>query len=258
MNAIIVDDEEYARQALFFLIKQQCPQVTVKGIARSVAEARKILKSEKIDLVFLDISMPLEDGFSLFPDLEKNTTSVIITTAYNQHAVKAIRASAVDYLLKPIDKDELHTAIKKADEWRTLRSMSAAQFNNHAMVYNSLHENMNEIKAIRKINLPHTHGFHVVDVSSIMYILADSNYSTFHTEPGDKIVVSKHLKEYESILEDCDFCRIHKSRIINLRHMISYSNKNGLVVKMSDGSEHTVSRRKSPKFMETARRIFRK
>ena len=114
INAIIVDDEEYSRKSLFFLIEGYCPEVKIKGIARSVSEARSFLKSEIIDLVFLDIAMPVEDGFSLIPDLKKNITSVIFTTAFNQYAIKAIRFSALDYLLKPIDREELQKAVQKA------------------------------------------------------------------------------------------------------------------------------------------------
>lgn len=258
MNAIIVDDEEHSRQSLFFLINGYCPNVKVRGIARSVAEARSLLKSERIDLVFLDIAMPVEDGFSLLPDLKRNITSVIFTTAYNQYAIKAIRASAVDYLLKPIDIEELQDSIGKATECRTLTSDNDLLAVNHETIFNSLNENLNEIKKIKKLNLPHSNGFHVLNISNILYIEADSNYSIFHIEKGEKIVVSKHLKEYESILDDCGFCRIHKSTMINLAHLLSYSNKNGLVVKMSDNSEHSVSRRRSPGFMETVKEVFKK
>ena len=113
INAIIVDDEEYSRKSLYFLLENYCPEVKVRGIARSVSEARSFLKSDVIDLVFLDIAMPVEDGFSLLPYLQKNITSVIFTTAFNQYAIKAIKASAVDYLLKPIDIQELQISILK-------------------------------------------------------------------------------------------------------------------------------------------------
>ncbi|SKB43071.1 LytR/AlgR family response regulator transcription factor [Daejeonella lutea] len=258
MNAIIVDDEEYSRQSLFFLINGYCPDVKVRGIARSVAEARSLLKSEQIDVVFLDIAMPVEDGFSLLPDLQRNITSVIFTTAYNQYAIKAIRASAVDYLLKPIDIQELQDSIGKAADWKSRTSDNDLLAASHETVFSSLNENLNEIKKIKKLNLPHSNGFHVLNISNILYIKADSNYSIFHIDKGEKIVVSKHLKEYESILEDCEFCRIHKSTMINLSHLQSYSNKNGLVVKMSDGTEHSVSRRRSPGFMDTVKDMFKK
>jgi two-component system LytT family response regulator len=258
INAIIVDDEEYSRKSLFFLIENYCPEVKVRGIARSVLEARSFLKSDVIDLVFLDIAMPVEDGFSLLPYLKKNITSVIFTTAFNQYAIKAIKASAVDYLLKPIDIQELQNSILKASEWMALLGVDNSRKIIHESMFNSLNENLNDIKKIRKINLPHSNGFHVLNVQNILYIQADSNYSIFHVENGEKIIVSKHLKEYEGILDDCGFCRIHKSTMINLTHLLNYSNKKGLIVKMSDNSEHSVSRRRSPEFMETVKEIFKK
>ncbi|MEJ7780906.1 MAG: LytTR family DNA-binding domain-containing protein [Daejeonella sp.] len=257
INAIIVDDEEYSRKSLFFLIEGYCPEVKVKGIARSVSEARSFLKSDTIDLVFLDIAMPVEDGFSLLPDLQKNITSVIFTTAFNQYAIKAIKASAVDYLLKPIDIEELQDSITKAYRWKALLT-DKAHAESHENMFSSLNENLNEVRKIRKINLPHANGFHVLNLANIMYIQADSNYSIFHIENGEEIVVSKHLKEYEGILEDCGFCRIHKSTIINLTHLLSYSNRNGLIVKMCDNSEHAVSRRRSPGFMDIVKELFTK
>jgi two-component system LytT family response regulator len=258
MNAIIVDDEEYARKTLFFLIEGYCPGVKVKGIARSVSEAREMLKSDSIDLVFLDISMPVEDGFGLLPDLQKNTTSVIFTTAFNQYAIQAIKASAVDYLLKPIDVEELQTSILKASNWKAFMAGSKWEGQNHENLFNSLQENLNDTKKIKKINLPHANGFHVLNINNILYLEADSNYSIFHLENGEKIIVSKHLKEYEGILDNCGFCRIHKSTIINLLHLTDYSNKNGLVVRLTDNSNHSVSRRRSPEFMDTVKDLFKK
>jgi len=257
LNAIIVDDEEYARQSLYFLIGEYCPDVRVTGIASSVSEARKLLKAARIDLVFLDIAMPVEDGFNLLPDLKKNLISVIFTTAFNQYAIRAIKASALDYLLKPIDIQELKDSIRKASEFKYRLDDSRISSDNDAL-FNSLEENLNEFRKIRKINLPHTNGFHVLNTNDILYILADSNYSVFYLEGGGKIIASKHLKEYENILDDGDFCRIHKSTMINLRHLISYSNRNGLSVRMSDNTVHTVSRRRSSEFIETVKGIFKK
>ncbi len=253
LDAIIVDDEEYSRKSLFFLIDGYCPKVKIKGIAKSVQEARQMLGSFKIDLVFLDIAMPNEDGFSLLPDLNKCSASVIFTTAYNQYALKALKASAVDYLLKPIDIEELKDAIEKAVVWICLNHNKSSNISTYSEQLNSLEENLNEIKKITKLNLPHLNGFNIIDVSSIIYIKADSNYSIFHLENQSRVVVSKHLKEYEDILENTGFSRIHKSTLINLKHLKKYSNKKGLMVTMSDDSEHSVSRRKSSDFLETAR-----
>jgi len=257
LNALIVDDEEYSRKSLFFLIDGYCPKVKIKGIAKSVQEARQMLKSNEIDLIFLDIAMPNEDGFSLLPDLKKNSGLVIFTTAHNQYALRALKASAIDYLLKPVDIDELNIAIEKAVNWRILNRTNRPNIPDHTIQLNSLEENLNEIKKISKLNLPHLNGFNILDINSIIYVEADSNYSIFHLENHGRVVVSKHLKEYEEILINTGFSRIHKSTIINLKHLKNYSNKNGLIVSMSDTSEHTVSRRRVSDFLETVRHFYK-
>jgi len=257
LNAIIVDDEEYSRKSLFFLVDGYCPKVKIKGIAKSVPEARQMIKFIDVDLVFLDIAMPVEDGFSLLPDLQKEISSVIFTTAYDQYALKALKASAVDFLLKPIDIDELTEAIEKAVLWKGIKENNKllSALNNRAQL-NCLQENLNEVEKICKLNLPHLNGFHVINVNDIIFIEADSNYSIFYFANQERIIVSKHLKEYEDILVSRDFCRIHKSTIINLKHLINYSNRNGLIVRMSDQSEHTVSRRRASDFSETVKVYF--
>jgi two-component system LytT family response regulator len=256
LNAIIVDDEEYSRKSLFFLIDSYCPNVKVRGIAKSVKEARQMLKSNQIDLVFLDIAMPYEDGFSLLPDLQKNSGSVIFTTAFNQYALRAIKASAVDYLLKPIDIEELKESIVKTIFLKELLENKNLNNNQYLVQYKNLEENINEFKKITKLNLPHLNGFNIVNIINIIYIEADSNYSIFHLENQNRIVVSKHLKEYEEILLDTEFIRIHKSKIINLKHLKNYSNKNCLTVIMSDDSQHTVARRKVSDFLETVKQFY--
>jgi two-component system LytT family response regulator len=256
LNAIIVDDEEYSRKSLFFLIDSYCPNVKVRGIAKSVKEARQMLKSNQIDLVFLDIAMPYEDGFSLLPDLQKNSGSVIFTTAFNQYALRAIKASAVDYLLKPIDIEELKESIVKTIFLKELIENKNLNDNQYLIQYRNLEENLNEFKKITKLNLPHLNGFNIVNIINIIYIEADSNYSIFHLENQNRIVVSKHLKEYEEILFDTEFIRIHKSKIINLKHLKNYSNKNCLTVIMSDDSQHTVARRKVSDFLETVKQFY--
>jgi len=256
LDATIVDDEEYSRKTLFFIIESYCPNLKIKGIAKSVREARQLLKSIKIDLVFLDISMPFEDGFSLLPDLKKENSLVIFTTAYNNYALKALKASAVDYLLKPIDPEELQEAIEKAIVWKSHNQNERQNSFSNSIKLNSLEENLNEIKKISKLNLPHLNGFNIIDIDHIIFIEADSNYSIFHLENQERIVVSKHLKEYEELLDGSGFIRIHKSTIINFKHLKNYSNRSGLIVKMSDKSEHTVSRRRVADFLDKSKHLF--
>jgi two-component system LytT family response regulator len=257
INALIVDDEEYSRQSLYFLINGHFPEVKIKGIAQSVAEARKMLKSGEIDLVFLDIAMPNEDGFNLLPDLQKANSFVIFTTAFDQYALRALKACAIDYILKPIDIDELKNAVVKVINLKKRNEKDQSISDNIKAQLNSLEENLSDIKKINKISLPHSNGFQILNINEIIYVLADSNYSIFHLENKENILVSRHLKEYEEILENSGFSRIHKSTIINLKHLSDYTNKNGLIVKLSDNSEHVVSRRRSSEFLETVRQYFK-
>lgn len=255
LNAIIVDDEEQSRKSLFFLLNAYCPTVKIRGIACSVAEARSLLRLGDINLVFLDIAMPAEDGFCLLPYLEDGKASVVFTTAHNQYAIRAIKASALEYLLKPIDLDDLKTAVSKATKTKMLfETLAGGQAS--SIPLNTLSENLNESKQIVKLNLPNANGFRVVYLKELLYVQADSNYSIFHLSNQEKILVSKHLKEYENILQHSGFSRIHKSMIINLAHLKNFSHRNGLKVKLSDNSEHPVSRRRSPAFMTLIKQIF--
>lgn len=250
LSALIVDDEEYSRKSLYFLIQENCPEVHVAGIAKSVAEARGLIEEQAIDIVFLDIAMPKENGFELLPNLRDKNIRVIFTTAYDQYALKALKANAVDYLLKPIDINELKMAVSKAQEWA---SLVAAQKTTQPESPES-----KEPKKSDKISLPGTYGFNVIDTADIIYVEADSNYSIFHLKTGEKSVISKPLKEFEETLENFDFIRIHKSAIVNLKYVRSYSNKNGLQVLLSNNTLLPVSRRRATEFQEKARQYFNK
>jgi two-component system LytT family response regulator len=256
LNAIIVDDEDHSRRSLFFLIAENCPDIKIQGIVNSVADARILLKENPVDLVFLDISMPGEDGFSLLPDLQKDLTSVIFTTAFNEYAIKAIKANAVDYLLKPIEISELKLSVRRVQEIKTSRAQNTPESHEYQNIIDSLEESLFEEGNIKKINLPHMNGFRVLNINHILYILADSNYSVFYMITGEKITASKNLKEFELLFEGTNFCRIHKSTIINLYHLKDYSNFKKLTVKMADNSLHLVSRRRSPEFMESVKGMF--
>lgn len=245
LNTIIVDDEEFARSSLYFLLQENCTDINICGIAKSVNEARLLLQSHDIDLIFLDIAMPGENGFSLIPEAQEANATVIFTTAYDQYALKAIKANALDYLLKPIDIDELIAAVEKAAKHQQL---------NNALVSNAnlknLEEDLKEQKGISRLTLPNGQGYRLVDIDDIIHIEADSNYSIFHLKTGEKITVSKVLKDYEEILPEERFMRIHKSSIVNLKYVKEYNNKNGLVLSLSNGENVVVSRRRASDFFE--------
>ncbi|MGV3706571.1 MAG: LytR/AlgR family response regulator transcription factor [Arcticibacter sp.] len=254
LQAIIVDDEEYSRKSLFFLIQENCPDVHVSYIAKSAQEAREFVSKNRIELAFLDIAMPKESGFDLLPSLQEQNIMVIFTTAYDQYALKALKSNAVDYLLKPIDIAELKESVQKATKWVELN-------NAHASLRNAQTEPRNIVprpNTMPKLTLPHTHGFHIIDLSEIMYVEADSNYSIFYLERGDKMIISKPLKEFEHYLEENNFMRIHKSVIVNFRFVSEYSNKNGMQVILKNGIALPISRRRSNEFQEKSKLYFQR
>ena len=246
LNAIIVDDEEFARSSLYFLLQENCENIHVSGIAKSVSEARTLLQQYPVDLIFLDIAMPGENGFELIPQAEQTKAHVIFTTAYDQYALKAIKANALEYLLKPIDIDELKDAVTKATKYITL---SKGQPGRTESLQN-LAASLSERNEIRKISLPNGQGYSLINIDDIIHIEADSNYSIFYLANDDKITVSKVLKEYEEILPDSQFVRIHKSSIVNLNYLREYNSKNGLEVILKNGDKIAVSRRRASDFAE--------
>lgn len=242
LNTLIVDDEEFARSSLYFLLQQNCPQLQIVGIAKSVAEAKAYLAQHVIDLVFLDIAMPGESGFDLIPHLNTATTKVVFTTAYDNYALRAIKANALDYLMKPIDIEELVLAAEKAIE---------AKKNNQPAVdvpLNNLNENLASGDELKKLTLPSGQGYRVVELNQIVFIEADSNYSIFHLMGGETLAVSKVLKDYEEILPETAFVRVHKSTIINLNFVAEYQSKNGSSLLLKNGHEIAISRRRAADF----------
>jgi two-component system LytT family response regulator len=253
LNAIIVDDEEHSRKSLYYLVEANCPTVKISGMAQSVAEARELLKTHFVDIVFLDIAMPRENGFELLPDLERNETSVIFTTAFDQYALRAIKASAIDYLLKPVNIEELVESIQKVAAWKTLKRNQ--NLGNHTYIdsLKSLAENINSSEDIRKISLPDMQGFTIKDINEIVYVEAVNNYTRFNFSNCEPIIVSKAMKDYEDFLNPQYFVRIHKSTIINLYYLKDYSNKSGFTVTMYDLTKLSVSRRRTGEFLDRAK-----
>lgn len=250
LNTLIVDDEEFARTSLYFLVQNHCPEINVCGFAKSVNEAKEILQQHKVDLIFLDIAMPGENGFTLIPFLQKSKTTVVFTTAYDQYALKAIKANAIDYLLKPIDIDELKDAVAKAQHQHQL----IQNFSNVAQL-ESLEHDLKSNKGISKISIPSSVGYRLIEIANIVYIEADSNYSIIKLKNGEKITVSKILKEYEEILPENLFFRVHKSSLVNLQYIQEFHNKNSLSLVMQSGDIIAVSRRRAVDFLEKIKSI---
>ncbi len=237
IKAIIVDDEEKSRVTLKNLVTLYCPNVVVLELCDSVSSAILAIDKEMPDLVFLDIEMPFHNGFTLLEKIKNPTFEVIFTTAYDHYAIKAIKFSAMDYLLKPIDSDELKSAVNKIEFSRTTSARALPDFE---VLLSNLKIKGNNAK----IALPTFDGLQMVSINEIIKCSADESYTHIALTNNTKITVSRILKEYEELLSDFNFLRVHNSCLINLAHVSKYIKGDGGYVVMSDGSSVEVSRRK--------------
>jgi two-component system, LytTR family, response regulator len=249
ITALIVDDEVNSRDTLSFLLESLCPEVSVVGQAENAEEAKQLIQRHGPRLVFLDIQMPGQTGLELLVSLEKIDFDIIFTTAYHEYAVKAFRFSAIDYLLKPINPDELTAAVKKVLDKKNLFSSDQLQLLKQAL---SDFQQPKTQKAVtdRKLAIPVQDGTHFIDLKDIIWCESLGAYTRFHLVDGTKLVISRLIKEYEDILENFDFARIHQSYIINLQHIKKYSKLDGGTVQMSDGAQLEVARRRKDDFQK--------
>ena len=246
LKALLVDDELNNLKSLEFLLHHDCKGIEVAGKARSAAEAREWLQSHYADVIFLDINMPGEDGFQFLNSLRSQNFKIIFVTAYNEYALQAIKASAVDYLLKPVSIDELQKAVEKVQ--RSLTNPAASE-QNQALLEHLL-ETVKKKSPPQKIALPQLGSITFIEVDDMVSLQADSNYTIIHMKDMQKLVISKTLKDFEDLLDENQFARIHKSYIVNLRYVKEYSTIDGGIVKMSDGNQWSISRRQLDVFLE--------
>ena len=234
ITATIVDDEPYSCETLATLLERYCPDVKVLDICYSAASALKSINEQKPQLLFLDIEMPHMNGFELLEKLPDIDFELVFTTSYDQYAIKAFRFSALDYLLKPIDQDDLRKAVQKAVN--STGHVSPQQIK-------VLLEKLNHPTLIvNKIAIPTLEGLQMILVESIINCEADRNYTIINTKNKQKIVASKTLKEVEELLEDYPFIRVHHSHIVNMNEVERYVKGEGGYLLMSNGSNIDVSR----------------
>lgn len=247
IKAIIVDDEKKSRMTLANLIETYCPAVSVVELCESVTVAEKAIKKFDPDLVFLDIEMPFENGFNLLERIKTPAFQVIFVTAYDHYAIKAIKYSALDYILKPVDSDELLAAVEKIEERKTDVSIQASQFE-------LLLANLKKGGRAR-IAIPTFDGLRMVNVEEIIRCVADESYTEIILSTGEKLIVSRILKEYEDLLSDLNFFRVHNSCLINLAHVVRYVKGDGGNVIMSNGECVEVARRKKIELLNKLTKI---
>jgi two-component system, LytTR family, response regulator len=245
IKAILVDDEYKSRENLKMILEEYCADVAVTGQAGSVSEASELILTLKPDLVFLDIQMKMETGFDLLESLHHIDFDIIFVTAYAEYALKAIKFSAVDYVLKPVDISELQEAVEKV-----IKRRSKAQNLDKGKLEVLLSNLKSDDSENYKIALPTANGLVFVKLKNILYLEAESNYTNFHFADGSKIMVSRTLKEYEEMLANNGFFRIHKSYLINLNEIREYVRGDGGYVVMSNKMALDVSKRKKEPFLD--------
>ena len=243
ITAFMLDDEKQNRDSLQKLLKSNCPDVELLGEASSVTEALPLIKQQQPQLLFLDIEMPNQSGFDLLRQLDSTNFKIIFITAHAHYAIKAIKFSAIDYLLKPIDLTDLMQAVNKAS--------AEINFNHHAQ-NKGLLENL-EPGVKHKLAVPIRDGLAFLVAEDIIRLEADGTYTHIYSN-GEKFTATKNIKEYEDILVEQNFFRSHKSHLINLKHVKKLSRVAGYFVQMSDGSQAEVSRRKQEEFIEMMKR----
>ena len=243
MNAIIVEDEPRSREFLKNMVQEFCPQVVVAGTAASVEEAVAMIESVKPSLVFLDIEMHTGTGFDVLQKVKQKNFHVIFTTAYDHYAIQAIKFSAVDYLLKPIDVEELQQAVKKVEE--------KVGANNSSQALDILLQNLKKSPGEDfSITLSTSDGLDFVPLKTILRLEASGPYTHFFMKDKRKVIVSRHMKEYEMLLTDHYFFRVHNSHIINMNEVSRMVKTDGGYAIMSDGTNISISPKKKDEFME--------
>ncbi|QHT66199.1 response regulator transcription factor [Rhodocytophaga rosea] len=234
IKAILIDDEKHCRETLSIQLERYCPQVKLLAECSTASQGLQAIADYQPDVVFLDIEMPVMNGFEMLGRLSDITFEVIFTTGYDSYAIKAIRFSALDYLLKPIDKDELMKAVGK---------ISQRRHNPLAQQLDILMQKLNHKPVVlQKIALPTLEGYELVPVVHIIQCESDGNYTLVYLKNGKKFLISRTLKEIEELLEGQGFLRIHHSHLINLNEIIRYVRGEGGYVVMSDNTSVNVSR----------------
>lgn len=239
-TAVIIDDEAKARRIMEALLAESCPEVKVLASAEDVLSGIKAISKHKPDIVFLDIEMPGYTGFQLLDFFDEIDFEVIFTTAYSEYAVQAFQVSAVDYLLKPIQMDQLKHAVDKVGklQGKTLRNRERLEV---------LKENM-DAHQVTRIALPTSNGLVFISTQEVIYFEADGSYTNIFLVNGNKLLISKKIKEFEVMLvKDPRFFRTHRSYLVNMHRIKQYIRQDGLV-KMENNEVVHLSRERKDEF----------
>ena len=246
LRAIIIDDEASSRNALRQKLVNHCPEVNVIAECENGEQGITSIETNNPDIIFLDVEMPRMNGFTMLQQLNEHDFEIIFITAYDHYAIKAIRFSALDYLVKPVEVSDLKIAVEKAAAKRKKQSGNTSL---ETLLYNLT----NNKKEQQRIAIPSMEGLQFVETANIIYLEAQSNYSSFYLSGNRKITVSKTLKDFEELLPQNIFIRIHHSYIININQIDKYIKGEGGQVLMKNGVLLDVARRKKEEFMKAIR-----
>lgn len=241
MRAIIVDDEKNGRENLAGMVKNHCREVELAGQAVSVSEAVALIKTLDPDLVFLDIEMPGANGFQLLEHFDEFRFEVIFVTAHDQYAIRAIRFSAADYILKPINSNDLKAAVEKV--------ANRLKRKNEDHRLRELHRNLS-MPSTPRIGLPMDGKIEFSEVGKIVRCQGESNYTHIWFENGRHLLVAKTLAEFEELLAEFGFTRVHKTHLVNFNYLASFVNYENNHVVLKNGEQIPVSRRRKETVLE--------
>lgn len=241
MYAIIIDDEPHCRDVLLLLLQRHCPDVTVTAVCDGPQEGLQALEALRPQLVFLDVEMPGMNGFELLEQCPRRNFAVIFTTAFDKYAITAIRHSALDFLLKPVDKDELVIAVQKA----------TSQVAGTALKVDTLLQYLHQqVLPNERLALPSVDGLRIMQVKDILYCESEGGYTRIHLQRHEKPpLICRTLKEVEEALKDKGFFRVHNSFLINLSYMYRYIKGDGGEIIMTDGRSIPVARNRKQDFL---------
>jgi two-component system, LytTR family, response regulator len=243
IKALIIDDEKHCIDNLQWQLNKYCPEVEVAAVCMNAENGLNEIYRQQPQLVFLDVEMPGMSGFEMLEKLTDINFDIVFTTAFNQYAIRAIKFGALDYLVKPIDKDELHAAVDKVI--KHTRSESLKQLTallTHIRKSNDL--------SFQKIALPTLHGYELIPLNNIMYCESKSNYTNIHLNNSQQILVSRTLKDIEELLDSEPFFRIHNSYLVNLQYAIRYTKGEGGFLVLNNDITLPVSRNKKEELLK--------
>lgn len=238
IRAVIIDDEKNSIINLERLLQKHCPEVQLSGSALNAGEGRNLILQQQPDLVFLDIQMPGKNGFDLLKSLPRYDFDIIFVTAFDKYGIQAVKFAAIDYLLKPVNVQELKAAVEKVTE-RNSRKRKNAQLENLVQLLQQQQQ-----KEEHRIALPSGKEMRFVHPGEIMRCMSSNSYTRFYFDNGEELIVAYPIFEYEALLKDYGFIRCHQSHLVNKRFVKSWLKEGGNYLLLTDGSQIPVSRQK--------------